>query len=202
MVELDKQGLVAGFVGQTSIKTEEKIQEAKGGVLFIDEAYSLMDGAYGQEAVEILLKRMEDMRGEFAVIVAGYTEPMKRFLESNPGLKSRFDRTSFFEDYNEEELLQIAMGMFSEEQMKIDAEAMQFYKAHVSSVYDNRDKHFGNARVMRKEVQDIIHRQHLRLASMSKEQRTKELLETITIEDMKHLSAEDPIKKKTLGFKI
>jgi len=201
MVELDKQGLVSGYVGQTAIKTDERIQEAKGGVLFIDEAYSLMDGTYGQEAVEILLKRMEDMRGEFAVIVAGYTEPMKRFLEMNPGLKSRFDRTFFFEDYNETELWTITVSMVTDEKVKLNADAETFLKKHVAELYQSRDKNFGNARVIRKLVQDIVHHQNIRLASLPKEERTKDMLDTITIDDLQHLNKEDETKRKGLGFK-
>lgn len=201
MVELDKQGLISGYVGQTAGKTADRIQEAKGGVLFIDEAYSLMDGAQGQEAIEILLKRMEDMRGEISVIVAGYTEPMKRLLESNPGLKSRFDRTFLFEDYKETELVNIALNMFIEEKVKMNPEAEELFKKHVHVLYESRDKYFGNARVMRKLVQEIVHQQNLRLASLPKEARTREMLETITADDLKELNEVDALKRKGLGFR-
>ena len=201
MIELDKQGLVAGFVGQTAIKTDEKIKDAKGGVLFIDEAYSLSEGNdFGREAIETLLKRMEDMRGNFAVIAAGYTEPMTRFLESNPGLKSRFDRSYTFKDYTIDELLKIAMNLIQTEKMKMDADAEVFLKGYITNMYQARDKFFGNAREIRKLVQDIIQYQNLRLASMDKTQRTKELLDTITMEDLAHLKVEDG-KRKGLGFK-
>ena len=117
LVECDRQSLVGGYVGQTAIKTGEVIDRAMGGVLFIDEAYSLTEGGnsdYGKEAIEIILKRMEDYRGNFIVIAAGYTDNMRRFIESNPGLKSRFDRTFTFEDFEPNDLYEIALNQFSE----------------------------------------------------------------------------------------
>ncbi len=201
MIELDKQGLVAGYVGQTAIKTDEKIRDAKGGVLFIDEAYALSEGNdFGREAIETLLKRMEDMRGDFAVIAAGYTDPMNRFLESNPGLKSRFDRIYTFSDYTTTELFKIAINLFRTEKVKLDDEAYTFLQQYITHVHDVRDKYFGNAREIRKMVQDIIQYQNLRLAGVDKDKRTREMLETITIADLSHLKMEDG-KRKGLGFK-
>jgi SpoVK/Ycf46/Vps4 family AAA+-type ATPase len=121
LIECDRQSLVGGYVGQTAIKTAEIIERAMGGVLFIDEAYSLTEGGqsdFGKEAIEIILKRMEDRRGDFIVIAAGYTDNMKRFIESNPGLKSRFDRTFHFEDFKTPELVEIAVNQFSESNLK------------------------------------------------------------------------------------
>lgn len=202
LVEVDKQGLVAGFVGQTALKTDEQINNAKGGVLFIDEAYALSDGNdFGKEAIETLLKRMEDRRGEFAVIVAGYTEPMKRFLESNPGLKSRFDRTYMFNDYSSEELFKIAINIYRSEKVKLDTAAYEYLQLYINWLYDHREKNFGNAREIRKIVAGTIHEQNLRLAGISKENRTKEMLEIITIEDMKNLKMEEE-KRGGLGFKF
>lgn len=201
MIELDKQGLVAGFVGQTALKTDEKIRDAKGGVLFIDEAYALSEGNdFGREAIETLLKRMEDMRGNFAVIAAGYTEPMNRFLESNPGLKSRFDRIYTFKDYNAEELFKIAQNLFKAENMRLDDEADKFLQEYITQMYQIRDKFFGNAREIRKLVQDLIQNQNLRLASLDKDKRSKEMLETVTLDDLKDLKLGDG-KRKGLGFK-
>ena len=109
LIEVDRGGLVAGYVGQTAIKTQERIDEAMGGVLFIDEAYTLAKGGadFGQEAIDTLLKAMEDKRDNFVVVVAGYSAPMATFLESNPGLKSRFNKNIVFEDYSQDELLAI-----------------------------------------------------------------------------------------------
>lgn len=201
MIELDRQGLVAGFVGQTAIKTDERVKEAKGGVLFIDEAYSLGEGNdFGREAIETILKRMEDNRGEFAVIVAGYTEPMNRFLESNPGLKSRFDRTFMFSDYTAEELFKIAISLLRVENMRLDNEAYDYLQKYIQSLYDYRDKYFGNGREIRKLVIEAVQNQNLRLASMAKEQRTKEMLETLTLEDLKEFKIQEG-KRSGLGFK-
>ncbi len=201
MVELDKQGLVAGFIGQTAIKTDERIKEAKGGVLFIDEAYALGESNdFGKEAIETLLKRMEDQRGEFAVIVAGYTEPMNRFLESNPGVRSRFDRTFLFGDYNEQELFRIAIQLLRAENMRLDNEAYDYLQKYITSIYHYRDKYFGNAREIRKLVIEAVQNQNLRLASMKKEDRTKEMLETMTLEDLKEFKIAEG-KRSSLGFK-
>jgi SpoVK/Ycf46/Vps4 family AAA+-type ATPase len=201
MIELDKQGLVAGYVGQTAIKTDEKIRDAKGGVLFIDEAYALSEGNdFGREAIETLLKRMEDMRGDFAVIAAGYTDPMNRFLESNPGLKSRFDRTYVFSDYSTEELFKIAVNLFRAEKVRLDDEAYDYLQKYITHMHLIRDKYFGNAREIRKMVLDIIQYQNLRLAGIDKASRTKEMLETITMDDLSHFKMEDG-KRKGLGFK-
>ena len=109
LVEVDRSGLVAGYVGQTALKTQQKIEEAMGGVLFIDEAYALAKEGndFGQEAIDTILKAMEDNRKDFIVIVAGYTKPMETFIESNPGLKSRFNKYIEFADYTMEELTAI-----------------------------------------------------------------------------------------------
>ncbi|MBP6730914.1 MAG: AAA family ATPase [Chitinophagales bacterium] len=201
MVELDRQGLVAGFIGQTALKTEERIKEAKGGVLFIDEAYALGEGSdFGREAIETLLKRMEDSRGEFAVIVAGYTDPMHRFLESNPGLRSRFDRTFTFNDYNENELFRIALSLLKADNIRLDNEAYDYLQKYINSIYVYRDKYFGNAREIRKLIVDAIQNQNLRLAGMKKDERTKEMLETMTLEDLKEFKINEG-KRGSLGFK-
>ncbi len=206
LVECDRQSLVAGFIGQTAIKTAERIEKAIGGVLFIDEAYSLSPQGggndFGNEALETILKQMEDKRGQFIVIVAGYTEPMDRFIESNPGLKSRFDKTLNFEDYSADELYQIASYMLSPEKLSPDAEADEYLKKYMKYLYDRRDKFFGNARSVRKIISQAIRKQHLRMASLDKASRTEEMLAMLTIADMKDLNFEEEAgSKNKIGFR-
>lgn len=206
LVECDRQSLVGGFVGQTAIKTTEVLQKAMGGVLFIDEAYALSEGGendYGKEAVETILKKMEDSRGQLIVIVAGYTNNMKRFLESNPGLKSRFDREMHFEDYDALQLDEICLKMLAGNSIVPDTDAAQHLKKYFENIYTQRDSFFGNARTVRKIVEEAIKNQHLRLAKTSPENRTKEMIGTLTIDDVLEfaLVQESTPNKKTIGFK-
>jgi SpoVK/Ycf46/Vps4 family AAA+-type ATPase len=190
LIECDRQTLVGGYVGQTAIKTGEIIEKAMGGVLFIDEAYSLTEGGnsdFGKEAIEIILKRMEDHRGQFIVIAAGYTENMRRFLESNPGLKSRFDRTFFFADFNEKELLHIAEHQLSENGLKTSEEAKTKLTELMAGMYDGRDKYFGNGRAVRKVVEEAIRRQHLRMSGIPANDRNEEMIHTVIPEDFKEI---------------
>ncbi|MCF8236592.1 MAG: AAA family ATPase [Saprospiraceae bacterium] len=162
VIETDRAGLVAGFVGQTAIKTAERIEEAKGGVLFIDEAYSLTQpgsgraGDFGDEAIQTLLKRMEDQRGQFFVFVAGYPDNMEVFLKANPGLKSRFDRTLVFPDYTEQELLEIAQNIIREQGYSLDPEASLLVEEWVTKLHQRRDRYFGNARTIRQLLDELI----------------------------------------------
>lgn len=207
LVEVDREGLVAGYVGQTAIKTGEKITEAMGGVLFIDEAYSLAQGKgsqydFGGEAIQIILKRMEDMRGKFGVIVAGYTENMHQFIESNPGLKSRFDKYFAFEDYSPEEMLTIADMLFKKEGVKPEEAARKHLESYFDFIHAERDDHFGNARTVRQVVGESVKNQHLRLASMKKEERTPELMERIIYDDVKEFEIkEGKSNRPRLGFR-
>lgn len=204
LVEADKQAMVAGYVGQTAIKTKEIIDKAMGGVLFIDEAYALTNSGandFGHEVIETLLKIMEDRRGEFAVIVAGYTEDMNKFLESNPGLKSRFDNTYVFRDYTVEELFQIAGLLLLHENITADEKASALIRQYLEERYANRDKYFGNAREVRKLMERAIRNQHLRLASMDKHQRTAEMMQTLTAEDLSDMKTEAIESKSRIGFK-
>lgn len=205
LVETDREGLVAGFVGQTAIKTDGMIDAAMGGGLFIDEAYALSQGGesdFGREAIETLLKRMEDHRGEFIVIVAGYTDNMAKFLESNPGLKSRFDKFIHFEDYSAEELFTIADNLFKKEYLFLNDEAANYLKHYIGQLFAARNKYFGNARTMRKLVTDTIHNQHLRMASVASAQRTSEMIKTITLDDVKEFtSTEITPQRDSIGFK-
>jgi SpoVK/Ycf46/Vps4 family AAA+-type ATPase len=210
MVETDRQGLVAGYVGQTAMKTTEKINEAVGGVLFIDEAYALTSyggggrGDFGDEALQTLLKRMEDNRGEFFVFVAGYTDNMEQFLKTNPGLSSRFDKTLSFEDYSPDELMQIAVSMFSEAGMRVAQDAEEYLRSYLEFIHEYRDKYFGNARTVRQLITDIIHKHNVRLSSMLKEERTEAVVNLIEMFDVEHLRRDksDPVfTKKTIGFR-
>ena len=153
-----------------------------GGVLFIDEAYSLTEGGnsdYGKEAIEIILKRMEDYRGNFIVIAAGYTDNMRRFLESNPGLKSRFDRTFTFEDFEPADLNAIAVNQFSEHNLKPDKAAKEMLVKMMQVMYDGRDKYFGNGRAVRKVVEEAVRNQHLRMSGITNAKRTKKMIQTL-----------------------
>ena len=167
-VETDRAGLVGNYIGQTANKTDEKIKEALGGVLFIDEAYALYKGEhaqsdYGSEAIEVLMKRMEDNRNDFAVIVAGYPAPMVEFLNSNEGFKSRFVNTIDFEDYSPDELMQIFSLLCSQNNYSPKKDAIELVKIIIESSHANRDKRFGNARDIRNKFEKIIKNQALRI---------------------------------------
>jgi SpoVK/Ycf46/Vps4 family AAA+-type ATPase len=188
MIETDRQGLIAGFVGQTAIKTAERVDEALGGVLFIDEAYSLsnfggMQGDYGNEAIQTLLKRMEDHRGEFFVFVAGYPQNMESFLKANPGLSSRFDKTLRFEDYSPDQLTNISIKMFGDEGIEVAPEAKSHLHTYFADLYLYRDKYFGNARTVRKIVLEAIKNHNLRVAQIPYEER-KEHYQLLAYEDV------------------
>ncbi|MBL7812245.1 MAG: AAA family ATPase [Bacteroidetes bacterium] len=194
LVECDRQSLVGGYVGQTAIKTSDLVNKAIGGVLFIDEAYSLSDGGssdFGREAIETLLKRMEDRRGEFIVIAAGYTGNMEKFMESNPGLKSRFDRVFYFEDFDPDELFTIAINQLSENSIEPDAEASGHLKKYIEFLYKNRDKYFGNGRSVRKVIEEAIRNQHLRLSELPKNKQTAKATKTLTLADVAEFDTEN-----------
>ncbi|MCZ2130807.1 MAG: AAA family ATPase [Bacteroidia bacterium] len=205
LMECDRQSLVGGYIGQTAIKTTEVIDKAMGGVLFIDEAYSLTEGGssdYGKEAIETLLKRMEDQRGQFIVIAAGYTQNMERFLEANPGLKSRFDRVFMFEDFKPDELFEIAINQLAENNITPDEAAENHLKDYIAFVYKNKDKYFGNGREVRKIIEEAIRNQHLRLAEMPKTKRTEKTLHTLVLDDLAEFSLDNKPKQRTgIGFK-
>ncbi len=207
IVEVDRQGLVASYIGQTATKTLEAIDKAEGGVLFIDEAYALASGGegdFGKEAIETLLKQMEDRRGRFVVVVAGYTDNMSIFLETNPGLKSRFDRTLSFTDYSTEELLAIAESMLAIESLKADPAALDHLKNYLGHLYSQRDKFFGNARSVRKVIKDAIKEQNLRMASLEASKRTPDILSTLTLEDLKDFKIDPNASSQgsRIGFRI
>lgn len=205
LVECDRQDLVGGFVGQTALKTNAVLNKAMGGVLFIDEAYALSEGGendFGKEAVETILKKMEDVRGDMIVIVAGYTDNMKRFLESNPGLNSRFDREMQFEDYDAAQLHEIAIKMLANNAIKPTEEASNHLKAFSESMYNTRNKFFGNARSIRKVVEEAIKNQHLRLAKIPASERTSEMIFELVLDDVLEFKIDTiiPEARKSIGF--
>ena len=185
LVEVDRSGLVAGFVGQTAIKTNEAIQKALGGVLFIDEAYALANqdnpNDFGQEAIETLLKGMEDHRSDLVVIVAGYTELMGQFISANPGLESRFNKYFHFEDYNGTQLMDIFRSMCKKNGYAMDEETDKAAAEAFLRLYEERDENFGNARDVRNFFERGVARQADRIA----------VLEAPTREDLMGLTASD-----------
>ena len=208
LVEVDREGLVAGYVGQTAIKTGEKINEAMGGILFIDEAYSLAQERgspydFGGESIQVILKRMEDNRGKFGVIVAGYIRNMQDFINSNPGLKSRFDKYFMFEDYTPDEMFIIALSMFRHEGVMPDVDAAEHLKNYFTFLFERRDEHFGNARTVRQTVSEAVKNQNLRMAAMKKEERTPDLMATVTFKDVQEFELKDSeFDRRKLGFKM
>ena len=185
LVETDRSGLVGEYVGQTAVKTNKVIDHALGGILFIDEAYSLLGGGeedYGKEAVATLLKRMEDDRKRLVVILAGYTNEMKAFIDSNPGLQSRFSRYIEFPDYNADELYQIFLKRLKEFDYTITPEAAVALKAYFGEAVAHKDANFGNARFVRNVFERTLQRQANRLST--EVNLTSEKLAEITKEDL------------------
>lgn len=169
LVETDRSGLVAEYVGQTAVKTNKIIDTALDGVLFIDEAYSLVEGGngdFGKEAISTLVKRMEDDRDRLVVILAGYADEMEKFIESNPGLRSRFNRYIHFEDYTSNELMQIYKGMVEKYDFNLIPDAEQLVQKHLEKCVASKEKDFGNARYVRNLFERTIKAQAVRLASI------------------------------------
>jgi len=187
LVETDKSGLVAGYLGQTALKTKEIADKAMGGILFIDEAYSLSEdnNSFGKEAIDTLLKIMEDNREDFIVIVAGYPNEMKKFLKSNPGLESRFNNFINFEDYNAIELYEIFEGMCKKHKYVLENATIEPLKQYFSNLYEmkNGDVNYANARDVRNFFEKTLKRQSNRLASLGNNL-TRDELVTITKEDL------------------
>lgn len=183
LVEVDRSGLVAGYVGQTALKTTKVIEKAMGGVLFIDEAYTLTsksENDFGFEAVDTILKAMEDNRDDLIVIVAGYIDLMEDFIESNPGLRSRFNKYLNFEDYSSEEMYKIFESQCKKSCYDLDEEAQIAIKAYFK-ICELRSASFGNARGVRNTFEKILTAQANRLS----------LLETITRDDLTQIKKED-----------
>lgn len=186
LVEVDRSGLVAGYVGQTALKTQKVIEKAMGGVLFVDEAYALngrSENDFGQEAIDTLLKAMEDHRDDLVVIVAGYTDLMDRFIHSNPGLESRFNRFLLFEDYTPDEMLDIFKMQCKKGCYQLSDGVEELVRDYITE--ENGDPEtFGNARGVRNIFEHILVAQNNRLAAM--ETVTKEDLMTLTQDDVLH----------------
>ena len=168
LIEADRAKLVAGYSGQTAIKTNQLIDSAMGGVLFIDEAYTLKSSdqdSFGAEAIDTLLKRLEDDRGKFICIVAGYTDQMHDFIDTNPGLKSRFTQTIHFDDYTPDELTEIFINLAKGKNFTIDEETQGAIHRQFEQLYLRRDKNFGNAREARRMFDQAVEKQSQRLVS-------------------------------------
>lgn len=219
--EVKREDLVAGYVGQTALKTKEAIDKAKGGILFIDEAYALSRGSegggggdskdFGREAIDTLVAAMENMRDELIVIVAGYTDPMKSFIEANPGLKSRFMTYINFEDYGTEDLTKIMDFMLKERGYKIEPDAREYAIHLIEEERERAKKDFGNGRTVRNLVEKVEKELALRLEEEGKlskghgltTEQLKEALTTITLTDVAKISLEGlkakPVKGIGLG---
>ena len=183
LVEVDRSGLVAGYVGQTALKTQKVIEKAMGGVLFIDEAYALngkSENDFGQEAIDTVLKAMEDHRDDLVVIVAGYTDLMDKFIHSNPGLESRFNRFLLFEDYTADEMVQIFDMQCKKGCYRLTEDARPLVRDYIAE--ESADDSFGNARGVRNLFEHILVAQNNRLAAM--ENFTREDLTVITADDV------------------
>ena len=191
LVEVDRSGLVAGYVGQTALKTAKAVERALGGVLFIDEAYALRgsgDNDFGQEAIDTILKAMEDHRDDLVVIVAGYDGLMEEFIHSNPGLESRFNRFLHFEDYSDQELLEIFRGLCRKGCYTLDDRAEELVRGLIRRENQSGTS-FGNARGVRNIFEKILVCQANRLAAM--EQADRQTLMAILPEDVRAASGED-----------
>ena len=185
MVEVDRAGLVGQYVGSTALKTRDVVKRALDGVLFIDEAYALQGEGkdFGPEAINTLLKLMEDFRDRLVVIVAGYTAPMMKFLDSNPGLKSRFNKFIHFEDYTPAQMIEILQSMLRKAEYEAPEDALSAVGPAFEQAYAARTEHFGNARFVRNIFERIQQAHANRLASVAEP--TREQLLTIRTEDVR-----------------
>ena len=192
LIETDRAGLVAEYIGQTAVKTTKVVESARGGILFIDEAYTLApDGAsgndFGKESIDTLLKLMEDLRNELVVVVAGYPEEMRRFIESNPGLKSRFNRYLHFADYSPSELTELLRHFCESGQYTLGEDATAVARDIFSEAYAERDKRFGNGRFVRNIFEKAIQNQADRIVAISNP--SKADLVTIHAEDLSKIDS-------------
>lgn len=186
LVEVDRSGLVSGYIGQTATKVQEVVEEALGGILFIDEAYTLTNnkgqGDFGQEAVDTLLKAMEDYRDDLIVIVAGYTDLMEKFLASNPGLRSRFNKFIVFEDYSAEEELEILKSMCSKQEYMLSKDGLEEARRFFEERCANKTESYANARDVRNYLEKAISNQASRIVNL--ENVDKNILAILEKEDL------------------
>lgn len=191
VVEVDRSELVAGYVGQTAIKTQEVIDSAKGGILFIDEAYTLVrgdkDDAFGQEAIDTILKEMEDNRDNIVVIVAGYTDLMKKFISSNPGLESRFNKYIEFDDYTPDELYEILELNCKNKGYVMNEDAKAYAKEFFANRYNNRNENYANARDVRNFFEKAVVNQSSRIVKEGINNASKKDMGKITKEDLQSI---------------
>ena len=184
-IETDRSGLVGGYLGQTAIKTTEVLSSALGGILFIDEAYTLSsthgEDQYGQEAIDTILKYMEDHRDDLVVIAAGYENLMGEFLKSNPGMKSRFNKYFHFKDYSEDELTEIFLCIASDASYMLDEEAKAHLRGITKEIVQNKPENFGNGRTMRNLFERSLANQANRIVALSKSDKI----------DLQRIAAED-----------
>ena len=192
LVEVDRSGLVRGYIGQTATRTQEVIEEAMGGLLFIDEAYALTvgkgHGDFGQEAVDTLLKAMEDNRDDLVVIVAGYTDLMEEFLDSNPGLRSRFSNYITFDDYSADELMAILKMNLNKQEYKLSPAAEKKAREMIDARVANKPDNFANARDIRNFMERAISNHATRVAGLKGAKDSKRILGTIKPEDLEDWS--------------
>lgn len=191
LVEVERADLVAEYIGQTAQRTRDNLKKAAGGILFIDEAYSLARGGekdFGKEAIDTLVKTMEDRRSDLIVILAGYSDPMKEFLQTNPGLRSRFPITIEFPDYTSYELFQIAESMLDDRQYNLNKEARRKLFRLIDRTKNDSKENFGNARVVRNMIEKAIRRQAVRL--VHKSEFTRDDLMEIAPQDIGEVLAE------------
>jgi stage V sporulation protein K len=180
LVEVDRSGLVAGYVGQTALKVNERVEAALGGVLFIDEAYALVAGRgendFGYEALDVLVKAMEDHRDDFVVIAAGYPVKMREFVDSNPGLRSRFANFIEFEDYDADELLLILERMVEDHEYSLSDEARSRARQLFTELVESNSASFANARDVRNLFERAITHHANRLAKVAEPSKAELML--------------------------
>ncbi len=204
LVEVDRSSLVAQYIGHTAVLTKSRVESAFGGILFIDEAYNLVGRGhtdFGIEAVDTILKMMEDHRGEFIVVVAGYEELMMQFLNSNPGLKSRFDKIFRFNDHSTVELWKVCKDQFELNGKSLDDDSKEVLLNYIEFISENRDSSFGNSRELRKIVNEVIKNQKLRLAKIPKSDRTEEIKSKIILQDVEEFKEIEKKYNKLIGYK-